>query len=73
MSDLLDVQVALILENNQRVVYSKCLISDETMMITSKTTGGLPAVPALLMRSSALFCLKNLASNCWMSVVGRVI
>ena len=41
--DLLDVQVILIVENNEQVVHAKCRISDTTMTITSKTTGGSPA------------------------------
>ena len=46
MLDLLDVQVTLVVENEEKVVYATCRIGDTTMMITSKTIGGSPAAPA---------------------------
>ena len=38
--DLLDLQVTVVVENDQKVVYAKCLIDDTTMTITSRTIGG---------------------------------
>lgn len=44
--DLLSVQVTIVVENDEKVVYAKCLIGDTTMTITSTTIGGLPAALA---------------------------
>lgn len=43
--DLLDVQVTLVVENKEKVVYAKCRIGDTTMTITSRTIGGSLAGP----------------------------